>query len=219
MTSTTSVEWSITQISLSNILESCLMPLAEEIAAWRAVRSDAVGYREIERQEGIRAFDKSAFDYYNEYVALNDGRAVAFELLLDLYVAVGGNPFPEQKMRLLEVATLLFPEISVGFTPKTMFHGRAAWRDIFQQFELPASFEIAFPVATPVDIVAVEQKLIDLACGDSSVPVEVAMGVMAWSTSSQAYRKVKKGLEERGWVWGIARVGGAVKKVILLPKV
>jgi hypothetical protein len=100
-----------------------------------------------------------------------------------------------------------------------MFHGRAAWRDIFQQFELPASFEIAFPVATPVDIVAVEQKLIDLACGDSSVPVEVAMGVMAWSTSSQAYRKVKKGLEERGWVWGIARVGGAVKKVILLPKV
>lgn len=219
MTNPTSSEWSITQISLSNILESCLMRLSNEILAWRRNRTQAVKYRELHRQVGRGSYDKSAFDYYSEYVALNDGRAVAFELLLDLYVAIGGNPFPEQKMRLLEVAAALFPEVAIGFTPKVLFRGRAAWRDIFREFELPASFEIAFPARVEdVDVLALEQKLIELAGNRDMLPVNEARNVIHWAPRSKTYVAVKSALEGRGWVWKCAKQNGVVRKVIALPK-
>lgn len=218
MTSTTSVEWSITQISLSNILESCLTKLVDENVAWRRNRPAAVKCRESERPFGNGAYDKSAYDYYSEHIARCDGRAAAFELLLDLYVAIGGNPFPEQKMRLLEVAALLFPEVVIGFSPKVSFRGRAAWRDIFREFDLPASLEIAFPVAAPVNVAEVERKLIELAAGEFTIPVENAREVIVWSPSSKVYRRVKKGLEERGWRWKCVKERGVVRKVIALPE-
>jgi len=80
------------------------MQLVGQIAAWRINMSEASRCREPERPISIGTYDKSAFDYQSEHVARNDGQAVAFELLLDLYVAIGGNPFPEQKMRAPEVA-------------------------------------------------------------------------------------------------------------------
>jgi hypothetical protein len=219
MTSTTSVGWSITQISLSNILENCLTQLVDEIATWRINRSQALKYRELHRQVGRGSYDKSAFDYYDEYVARNDGRAVAFELLLDLYVGVGSNPFPEQKLRLLEVAAMLFPEISIGFTPKVAFRGRAAWRSIFAEFELPASFEIAFPARVEdVDIVEVERKLLELAGERVTLPVKETKDIIHWEPRSKTYKAVKDALEGRGWVWKCAKQGGTVRKVIALPK-
>lgn len=195
------------------------MRLSNEILAWRRNRTQAVKYRELHRQVGGGSYDKSAFDYYSEYVALNDGRAVAFELLLDLYVAIGGNPFPEQKMRLLEVAAALFPEVAIGFTPKVLFRGRAAWRDIFREFELPASFEIAFPARVEdVDVLALEQKLIELAGNRDMLPVNEARNVIHWSPRSKTYVAVKSALEGRGWVWKCAKQNGVVRKVIALPK-
>lgn len=219
MTSTTSDEWSITQISLSNILENCLMKLSDEIVAWRRNRYQAIRYRELHRQVGRSSYDKSAFDYYSEYVARNDGRAVAFELLLELYVAIGGNPFPEQKMRLLEVAALLFPEVAIGFSPKVSFVGRAAWRDIFREFDIPASFEIAFPAKVEdVDVLALEQKLIELAGDRDMLPVNEARNVIHWAPRSKTYVAVKSALEGRGWMWKCAKQNGVVRRVIMLPK-
>ena len=196
------------------------MKLADEILTWRRNRFQAVKCRELHRQLGIGSYDKSAFDYYNEYVARNDGRAVAFELLLELYVAIGGNPFPEQKMRLLEVAASLFPEVAVGFSPKVSFRGRAAWRDIFRELDIPASFEIAFPAkAEDVDVLALEQKLIELAGDRDVLPVKEAQGVIHWAPRSKTYVAVKSALEGRGWVWASARVKGVKTKVICTPKV
>jgi len=195
------------------------MQLVDEIAAWRINRSEAVRYRELERPIGDDAYDKSAFDYYNEYVSRNDARTAAFELLLDLYVAIGSNPFPEQKMRLLEVASLLFSEVSVGFTPKVTFSGRAAWRAIFHEFDIPASFEIAFPAKLEdVDIVGVERKLLKLAGDREVIPVGETKNVLYWAPRSKTYVAVKNALEGRGWVWKCAKQNGVVRKVIALPK-
>ena len=219
MTNPTSSEWSITQISLSNILESCLMKLSDEILAWRRNRHQAIKIRELHRQVGRGSYDKSAFDYYSEYIARNDGRAVAFELLLELYVAIGGNPFPEQKMRLLEVAALLFPEVAIGFSPKVSFSGRAAWREILREFDISASFEIAFPTKVEdVDVVEVEKKLLELAGDRDVLPVKEAKGVIYWAPRSKTYVAVKSALEGRGWVWKCAKQNGVVRKVIALPK-
>ena len=144
---------------------------------------------------------------------------MAFELLLDLYVAVAHNPFSGEKKRLLEAATELFPQVQISFSPKCVFFGRAAWREILRQFGLDASQEVWFPVKEDdVDLEQVECKLLQLAGHREEMPLQEARVVLCWKPKSKTYGYVKAGLEERGWIWRCVKRAGKVIKVLCVPE-
>jgi len=191
-----------TLTSLSSTLENCLRWHEDEIAHWLQRREILAQKIQSEAPSNGGSYDLSEYDFASEVWALNEGRSVAFELLLDLYVAISYNPFSGEKKRLLEVATEIFPQVKVSFLPKCVFSGRAAWREILRQFELDASQEVWFPIKEDdVDLEQVECKLLELAGCRVEMPLQETREVLVWKPQSKTYGYVKTGLEERGWEW------------------
>ncbi len=208
----------ITLISLSNTFENCLKWHEQGILNWRRNKGLLAERRERERQRGRRSFDRAEFDCANELWFYWEGKVVAYELLLDLYVAVANNPFPGEQMRLLEVAYRLFPQVEGSFCPGGRLRGRGYWRVIFKEFELCASYLVYFPAKDDdVDLMEVEGQLLELAYNREFVSIEEAKSVLVWYPRSKTYVKVKKELEGRGWKWGQTRAGGKMMRVIFIP--
>lgn len=219
MTGSKRIALNTTLTSLSSTLENCLKWHEDEISHWLQRREILERKRGMEAPFEGRSYDKAEYDFADEVWALNEGRSVAFELLLDLHVAVTHNPFSGEKKRLLEVATELFPQVQISFLPKCVFSGRAAWREILRQFELDASQEVWFPIREDdVDLEQVECRLLQLAGHREEMPLQEARVVLCWKPKSKTYSYVKVGLEERGWRWRCVKRAGKVSKVICVPK-
>jgi hypothetical protein len=208
----------ITLISLSNTFENCLKWHEQGILNWRRNKGLLVERIERERQRGRRSFDRAEFDCANELWFYWEGKLAAYELLLDLYVAVASNPFPGERMRLLEVAYRLFPRVEGSFCPGGRLRGRGYWRVIFKEFELCGNVLIYFPAKDDdVDLNEVEKKLLELAAGNEFVYVKETKDILVWYPRSKTYRSVKKELENRGWKWGQKKVKGRLDRVIFIP--
>jgi hypothetical protein len=209
---------SITLTSLSSTLENCLIWHEGGILSWRRSRGYLAAKIEQERQRNGRSFDRSEFDSANEKWFLWEGKMAAYELLLDLYVAVTNNPFPGQKLRLLEVAYTLFPQAEGGFISGERLRGRGYWKAVFLAFDLRSGVSIWFPAKVDeIDVVEVERKLIELAADDNFVPLKVAAEALPWEPRSKTYRAVKVNLESKGWRWGMLKRDGNVNRGIFTP--
>lgn len=219
MTSHNRNELSITLTSLSNTFESCLKWHEEVILSWKRNREYLKEKRERERQRNNKSFDRSEFDSANEIWFYWEGKSAAYELLLDLYVSVSCNPFPGEKLRLLEVAYLLFPQAEGGFIPEERLRGRAYWRSTLREFGICGNQKIYFPEKVDeVDLVEIEHRLLELAGEESFVPVDKAREVLIWYPRSKTYVTVRKNLESNGWKWGQRRIEGKLNRVIYSPK-
>jgi len=209
-------ELTITLISLSSILESCLMNLTCEVKAWLGKRKRLAAELKYFREESP---DQTELDRRNEIWHHWEGRTVAHELLLELYVAVAKNPFPGEQKRLFEVACEVFPDAAGSFAPGQGFRGRAYWKEVFLQFpELDGNVRVYFPVETEkIDVFALERKLIELSAGGEFVLLRESRQVLPWKVRSKAYKYVKGVLQERGWKWGQKKLKGQNVKVIWVP--
>jgi hypothetical protein len=191
----------------------------EVILNWKRNRRYLEEKRERERQRNSKSFDRSEFDSANEIWFYWEGKLAAYELLLDLYVSVSCNPFPGEKLRLLEVAYSLFPQVEGGFSPGERLRGRAYWRATLREFGICGNQKIYFPEKVDeVDLVEIERKLLELAGKESFVPVDKAREVLVWYPRSKTYVTVRKNLESNGWKWGQRRIEGKLNRVIYSPK-
>jgi hypothetical protein len=209
-----------TLTSLSSTFENCLMSYAGQVERWRNLRPRAKAELEEYRPKGNSSPDIAEFDRRNEQWHLLEGRTVAYLLLLDLYVAVAQNPFPGEKMTLLQTACRIFPDVSGSFSPGGELRGRGYWVGIFREFDLlDGGTVVVFPVEVrKTDIPELERKLLRLACGEPFVLVKVAAEALPWDSRSKAYKYAKVQLEWKGWRWGSRRVEGALAKVIFVPE-
>jgi hypothetical protein len=209
---------SITLTSLSSTLESCLKWHEEALVAWQNKKELLYAKHEEEKVIDGGSPDWSELDSAAERIAYWEGMLVAYELLLDLLVAVSNNPFPGQKMRLLQIATTLYPEAEGAFAPKERLRGRGYWRQVLRNFELDSERTISFPVKVDnVDVLEVERRLLELAVDCNFILLQVAKQVLTWEPRSRTYREVKNDLEKRGWEWGNKRIEGKQTKVIFTP--
>jgi len=212
-------EYSTSLIWLSNIFESCLIWHEGEILDWKRNKGILAAKLKSERQKGQQSYDRSEYDSALERWCYWEGKTLAYELLLDLYVAVVSNPFPGQVMRLLEVAYALFPDVEGGFMPGEMLRGRGYWRRVFYVFRINLTEAIRFPVEIEkIDIFEVERKLVELLQEGCFVMVKDASKALPWDVRSKVYRTVKCSLEEKGWKWGQMKREGKVNKVIFAPE-
>jgi hypothetical protein len=128
-------------------------------------------------------------------------------LLEELQERIDANPYPGQTHRLLKLAHLLIPAIS-----------KREWAAIFRWFDITNKV-VGFPVkSTGVNIDHIETQLLALANGHDTIPASSLEKVMRFSPISKKYRDAKTQLQKRGWKWSRARLGGAVHRVICVPR-
>jgi hypothetical protein len=135
-------------------------------------------------------------------------------------------------VRVIDVATSLFPDAEVEVVKCDRRRGLSLWRWIFgasiggmgmelKLWGIDINYEakVYFPVETEdVNVLEIEEELL-LYAGDKKELLVADVGaILHWEPNGKTYRMVKKGLEERGWVWKSVKRKGIVSKVICVPK-
>ena len=184
----------------------------EKVFYWRQTRAFATERKEAEKQLAFGAsYDKSEYDGWCERIKLNDQHEVSTELVERLIDAVKTNPYPEQRKRVLTIAVGLIPE-----------GGKVGWRLIFEDpdFNFPRNFaneRITFPALVSVSVAEIERKLWELVREDNTIAANEIPEVLSMEPRSNAYRTVKRKLEERDWRWGQKKREGKMEKVVFPP--
>ena len=167
----------------------------QEAAVKKAVRD----WCELDRLQGL-------LDYYDDMV-------VAYELLLDLQVELESNPYPGQRLRFLQVAHMLLPDVKVWRK-----RGRSAWRQIFTEYELPSDYRVTFPTTvSEIDIHEIELTLLQLVQDDNTILATDVPTALNLSPNSKQYRNVKNALTNRGWQWKSRRMNNVMQKIVIPP--
>ena len=129
-----------------------------------------------------------------------------FSMLTDLAVKVEANPYPGQYYRLLELASLLIPDVS-----------NQEWREIFYWFRID-NVVVHLPVEiVDIDIESVERQLLELMCDDNTIHASSLERVLQSSPNSKQYRTTKIHLQQRGWYWVRKRTNATTVCIIVPP--
>jgi hypothetical protein len=208
--------------SLISIIRNSRDFASEGVAIYLAY---AENYRNL-RDQYNREGNQSEVDSISEREVINFNRLLGWVALDDLIEILERNPLPAKRARFFAVACNLMPHVTIAgcyaeiSSGNLKQRGKRAWEWIFREFELPRDFIIVFPVcAEDVDVLSVERELLELAGSRDVLPVKETKGVLCWDPNGKTYRSVKKALEERGWVWGSARIEGVKTKTIYTPRV
>ena len=117
-----------------------------------------------------------------------------FSMLTDLADKIEANPYPGQYYRLLELASLLVPDVS-----------NREWREILYWFSID-NIVVHLPVAVDaIDIESVEQQLLALMTEDNVIPASALLQILHCTQRSKQYIAAKAALEQRGWNWNRRR--------------
>jgi hypothetical protein len=129
-----------------------------------------------------------------------------FSMLTDLTDKIEANPYPGQYYRLLELASLLVPNVS-----------NQEWREIFYWFRID-NVVVHLPVEiVDIDIVSVERQLLELITEDNVIPASSLEKVLQSSPNSKQYRTTKTHLQQRGWHWVRKRTDATTVCIIEPP--
>ena len=199
---------------LISIIQRSLDWHGETLRLFLQLRSQYVRSIELEKPVGSGSYDKAEYDRFQSLLTHYDEMLIAFELLLDLQVNLESNPFPGQQLCLIQVARSLYPAIRVWRSK-----GRAAWKRIFYEYDLPGDYRVTFPVKVDgTDIDEVELLLLQLVREDNTIPAPEVPVALNLSPNCKQYRVVKNALIERGWQWKHRRYNNTTQKVVVPPK-
>jgi hypothetical protein len=216
MTKTTIKDQSITLSLLLNILERLLVSLRDQNQCWLRNRDFA---KEQLQEYAEDEYSREECDIWEERIVYNEALLLAEELLSELAMTLEKNPFPGQRLRVVAVASELFPDAVVAFEPKLFLTGRKLWLRLFDETGLPYEAKVYFPLEMgDVNVIEVEERLLRIAGDKEELLVADVAAVLHWEPRSKTYRTVKKELENRGWVWRTVKRNGTVSKVICVPK-
>ena len=198
---------------LISIIQNSLVWHGERLKLFRQSRKHYVDKINEEKQVGNKSYDKSEYDRLVYLLGYYDDMLVAFELLLNLQVDLEGNPFPGEVLRLNQIARTLYPTIRVWHSK-----GIAAWKRIFEEYNLPGDYRVTFPVKVDeTDIDEVELLLLQLVRDDNTIPAPEVPAALNLSPNCKQYRTVKTALIERGWQWKSRRYSSTTQKVVVPP--
>jgi hypothetical protein len=215
MTKTTIKDQSITLSLLLNILERLLVSLRDQNQCWLRNRDFA---KEQLQEYAEDEYSQEECDIWGERIVYNEALLLSEELLTELAIALEKNPFPGQRLRVVAVASVLFPDAIVAFEPKLFLTGRKLWLRLFDETGLPYEAKVYFPLEMgDVNVVEIEEEMLRIAGSREELSVADVASVLHWEPRSKTYRTVKKELESRGWRWASKRVDGEKVKVIYPP--
>jgi hypothetical protein len=198
---------------LISIIQNSLVWHGERLKLFRQSRKHYVDKINEEKQVGNGTYDKSEYDRAVSLLHYYDDMLVAFDLLLDLQVDLETNPFPGQQLCLTQIARSLYPAVRVWRS-----RGLAAWKRIFEEYDLPGEFRVRFPVKVgETDIDEVELLLLQLVRDDNTIPAPDVPAALNLSPNCKQYRTVKTALIERGWQWKSRRYSSTTQKVVVPP--
>jgi hypothetical protein len=201
---------------LLNILERLLVSLRDQNQCWLRNRDFA---KEQLQEYAEDEYSQEECDIWGERIVYNEALLLSEELLSELAIALEKNPFPGQRLRVVAVASVLFPDAAVMFEPKLLLMGRKLWLRLFDETGLPYEAKVYFPLERgDVNVVEIEEEMLRIAGSKEELLVADVGGVLYWEPHSKTYREVKKALQERGWVWKSVKRNGKVSKVICTPK-
>lgn len=206
-------EASTTLTSLISIIQISLNSHADVLVHFKRRRSE---YVKLYKQEA--AVKKSVRDWFEldriqGLLDYYDDMIVAYEILLDLQVELEANPYPGRRLRFLQIAHMILPDIKVWRK-----RGRSAWRQIFTEYDLPTDYRVTFPdLVSEIDIHEIELTLLQLVRDDNTIPAIDVPVVLNLSPNSKQYRTVKSVLTSRGWQWRSRRMNNVMQKVVIPP--
>jgi hypothetical protein len=198
---------------LISIIQNSLVLHGETLKRFLQLRNQYVDRIDEEKQVSNKSYDKSEYDRAVSLLYYYDEMLIAHELLLDLQVELEDNPFPGEVLRLSQIARALYPTIRVWRSK-----GLAAWKRIFEEYNLPGEYRVTFPVKVgETDIEEVELLLLQLVREDNTIPAPDVPAALNLSPNCKQYRVVKTALIERGWQWKSRRYYSTTQKVVVPP--
>ena len=206
-------EESTTLTSLISIIQRSLNSHADVIVHFRRRRAEYVELYQQEAKVRKAVRDWCELDRIQGLLDYHDDMVVAYEILLDLQVELESNPYPGRRLRFLQIATMLLPDVKVWRK-----RGRSAWRQIFVEYELPPEYRVSFPDTAPeINIYEIELALLQLVRDDNTIPAIDVPAALNLSPNSKQYRNVKIALTERGWQWKTRRIDNTTQKIVVPP--
>jgi hypothetical protein len=216
MTKTTIKDQSITLDWLLSTLKKLLVSLKDRNECWLRNRDFA---KEQLEEYAEDEYSQEECDIWMERIIYNEALVLGEEMLSELMLVLEKNPFPGQRLRVVAVANALFSDAIIEFEPKVPLTGRKLWLRLLEEVGLPYVSKVYFPVeGEDVNVAEIEEELLQIAGDKKELLVADAAEVLHWEPHGKTYRMVKKGLEERGWVWKCVKRKGIVSKVICVPK-
>lgn len=160
--------------------------------------------RELKRE---KYRDQNSIDSRKEVLRIYSYAIFGYELLSTLADRIDTNPFPAERLSLRDIAFRLMPDVNKG-----------VWFAIFSIYELSPFERHYFPACEEVvDIEEIEAELRKLLGAREEVLASETKTVMPWVSTSKTYQRVKRVLQERGWLWKVAWREDKTVKVICPP--
>jgi hypothetical protein len=185
-------EESITLTSPVSIIRNSLKRREAAIRLQTQRLPEAIATVEVLKAEAYP--DPASIKAAQERVRLWKRERRWFSMLTDLADKIEANPYPGKYYRLLELASLLVPDVS-----------KYEWREMFCWFNINND-KIYLPVTIDIiNIESVEQQLLALMNDDNVIPASSLELVIQSSPNSKQYRNTKHQLQQRGWYWNRRR--------------